>query len=295
MNRKIFAAVLCAAHLAWAVIPANPTCTEWEYASATRPSEENKITLEVVDTPVELHGCALLLNDDTLGCIESSEEPAAFEPEQSSLPDQYEIAGFPIIWQMPELPTGCEVTALTMALRFYGYDVSKTEVARRYLPTEYPYLSYGSDGNLYGPDLNQYFVGDPFSDWGYICGVPAILTAANDYLVVQGGGHTAINVSGSAPEELYALVAQDTPVVVWVTIEMADRYTPEGWYTESGEYVDWSTNDHGAVLVGYSEETVTIADPISGLIKYDRQQFESVFESRGRQCMILCESQEVAA
>lgn len=53
----------------------------------------------------------------------------------------------------------------------------------------------------------------------------------------------------------------------------------------------WSTQDHGAVLIGYSEETVTIADPISGMMEYDREQFES----RGRQCVILQETQEVAA
>ena len=75
--------------------------------------------------------------------------------------------------------------------------------------------------------------------------------------------------------------------MVWVTIGMEDRRTPEGWYTESGDYVDWSTNDHGAVLIGYTEDTVTIADPISGLIEYNRSQFERVFASRANQCVVL--------
>lgn len=122
-------------------------------------------------------------------------------------------------------------------------------------------------------------------------GVDASTSAS---LTIKGGGHTALDLTGAAPEELYTLVAQGTPVVVWVTIEMADRYTPDGWYTETGEYVDWSTNDHGAVLIGYSDETVTIADPISGQIEYSRRQFESVFESRGRQCVIISETQEAA-
>ena len=160
-------------------------------------------------------------------------------------------------------------------------------MAAEYLPTTNLSLTYGEDGVLYGPDLNRYFVGDPFSDWGYICGVPAIVTAADHYLLQHGGSHTAVDMTGSTPEDLYALVAKDTPVVVWVTIEMADRAETQSWYTESGEYVDWSTNDHGAVLVGYTEETVTIADPISGLVEYDREQFESVFEARGQQCVII--------
>ena len=43
---------------------------------------------------------------------------------------------------------------------------------------------------------------------------------------------------------------------------MQDRIAEDGWYTEDGEYVDWAYTDHGAVLIGYSKDTVTIADPI---------------------------------
>ncbi len=97
----------------------------------------------------------------------------------------------------------------------------------------------------------------------------------------------AVDYSGSTPEELYELVSEDVPVVVWVTIGMADRRETQGWYIESGDYVEWSTNDHGAVLIGYSDTTVTIADPIAGLVEYDRQQFERVFASRQNQCVVL--------
>lgn len=97
----------------------------------------------------------------------------------------------------------------------------------------------------------------------------------------------AVDKSGASPNELYEFVSKDKPVVVWVTISMLDRTTPEGWYTEDGDYVDWSVNDHGAVLIGYSGDTVTIADPISGIVEYSRTQFENVFNSRSRQCVIL--------
>ena len=139
------------------------------------------------------------------GNTEAMSEVAAKESASA------QIADFPIINQMPELPTGCEITALTMAL----------------------------------------------------------------------------NVTGSSPEELYERVSQGQRVVVWVTISMADRGSTEGWYTENGDYVDWSTNDHGAVLVGYTETTVTIADPISGRMEYAREQFEEVFASRDSQCVVL--------
>ncbi|MCD8069667.1 MAG: C39 family peptidase, partial [Lachnospiraceae bacterium] len=197
------------------------------------------------------------------------------------------IEDFEIIYQMPELPTGCEVVALTMALHYYGFDVDKTVMASDYLPTADAVFYVGSDGLKYGPDLNKYFVGNPFSNGGYICGTEAILTAANSYLEDVGSSMMAVDMTGASVEELYRLVSQDVPVVVWVTIGMTERYSTAGWYTEEGEYVEWSSNDHGAVLIGYTEDTVTIADPISGLVEYSREDFESVFESRGNQCVIL--------
>lgn len=202
-------------------------------------------------------------------------------------PEEYVIDNFPVILQMPELPTGCEITAMTMAIHYYGYHVDKTTMAAEYLPTVSANRYYGKDGRLYGNVLRKYFVGNPFTQAGYICGTEAILTAANAYLQEAGSSMQAVDKSGASPEELYELVSENTPVVVWVTIGMANRRPPQGWYTEDGAYVDWSTNDHGAVLIGYSEDTVTIADPISGMVEYSRAQFESVFASRSYQCVIL--------
>ncbi|MCD8326238.1 MAG: C39 family peptidase [Lachnospiraceae bacterium] len=208
-----------------------------------------------------------------------------------SIPDSgsssHLIGDFEIIYQMPELPTGCEIVAMTMVLHYYGYDVDKTEMASEYLPTAAASFYYGSDGLKYGPDLNKYFVGDPFTNAGYICGTEAILTAANSYLQDEDSTLKAVDMTGATAEELYELVGRDVPVVVWVTIGMVERYSTAGWYTEEGEYVEWSSNDHGAVLIGYTEDTVTIADPISGLVEYSREDFESVFESRGNQCVVL--------
>lgn len=201
--------------------------------------------------------------------------------------EEAQLNDFPIIMQMPELPTGCEITALTMVLNYYGYQVEKTVMATQYLPTTDLNLYYGNDGRLYGPDLNSYFIGDPASQAGYVCGTGAITTAADRFLEDNGSSLSALDISGTAPEELYQFVSDGIPVVVWVTIYMSQRAATQGWYTESGEYVEWSTNDHGAVLIGYTENTVTIADPISGQVEYDREDFEEIYRLRGSKCVVL--------
>ena len=220
---------------------------------------------------------------------EQTTQPAAVqngtpapEPEENFVL----IADFPVSLQTPELPTGCEVTALTMLLNYYGLPAGKTMMASEYLPKEEFKTSTGIDGKKYGPDLNKYFIGDPFSN-GITCGTGAIMEAARKYLKDQGSLLYPVDLSGSRVEELYSLIDQGYPVLVWVTISMQDRLTAEGWYTDNGEYVDWSSNDHGAVLIGYSENRILEADPLAGIVEYDKAQFEKVYESRGRHCVIL--------
>lgn len=208
-------------------------------------------------------------------------------PAASETADRYTISGFPIVYQMPELPTGCEVTALTMAMRYSGFNVSKTTMASRYLPTVSPIFYYGSDGRLYGPDMDKYFVGSPYTSEGYACGAPALCTAADKYFRDNKINMQAKDITGSTPSQLYSLVSQGTPVVVMVTINMVNRYADFSWYSPQKKYMSLCHNDHGAVLIGYSPTTVTLADPLAGKVTYSRRQFESVFSSRGRQCMIL--------
>ena len=51
---------------------------------------------------------------------------------------QVELDAQPIL-QNPELPTGCEVTALTAALNYLGYPVDKLTMADQYLTRAEPY------------------------------------------------------------------------------------------------------------------------------------------------------------
>ena len=198
-----------------------------------------------------------------------------------------QLTDFDIIEQYPELPTGCEITAMTMVLNYYGYQVNKVTMALDYMPKVQAEFYRSEDGRLMGPDLENFFVGDPTEETGYICGTGAIVTAANRYLADVGSDLTAAAMKNVQPEKLYDLIDQGTPVVIWCTINMEDRAETDGWYREDGTYMEWSTNDHGAVLIGYDEDTVIVADPIYSRITVSRDQFEKIFVKRGGQCVIL--------
>lgn len=93
-------------------------------------------------------GTALLLG--LFGCMSESEKSAGEEgaliqemPVESLKFTKFEgetkkssgkIEGVPMLFQDPELPTGCEVTALAMVLQYYGFDADKCELSDVYLP-----------------------------------------------------------------------------------------------------------------------------------------------------------------
>ena len=68
--------------------------------------------------------------------LEENMQEHLAEQESVIAESQHQINSFDIIFQMPELPTGCEITALTMVLNYYGMEADKVEMATKYLPTQ---------------------------------------------------------------------------------------------------------------------------------------------------------------
>ena len=192
------------------------------------------------------------------------------------------------VQQNPELPTGCEVTALTILLRHWGYDADKVDMASNYL-----YKSWGNaefrDGEKYADSFFEYFIGDPFGR-GYGCFAPAIVKTANKYISENGGGHQVIDLSGCDSETLYNYVADGIPVLVWATDGMIPPEYYETWYDrETGERLDWYLNEHCFVLAGFNLDagTVTMNDPIKGIIDYNMAKFEQRFAEMHRQAIVV--------
>lgn len=192
------------------------------------------------------------------------------------------------VLQLPELPVGCEITALTILLRYCGFDADKTDLARNYLPT-----SWGNarteDGKTYKDSFFNYFIGDPFSR-GYGCFANAIEKAANAYIADHGGGFTVKNISGAHPDVLYDYLAEGTPVLCWATDGMIEPEYYETWYDNAtGEQLDWYLNEHCFVLAGFnmSGDLVTLNDPMKGIIDYNINKFETRYEQMYRQAIVI--------
>lgn len=163
------------------------------------------------------------------------------------------IDDFICLNQNPELPTGCEVTSLTMVLNFLGYDAEKTDIADNYLKKEeYP------DANP-----NTTFVGTPFDEASFGCFAPVITDCANLY-----GAH-AINISGASIDRFCQYVENGQPVIVWATMDMEHTdYGSSVWIADDGQLIIWPGREHCLVMTGFdtAKDEVYMADPLTGEI-----------------------------
>ena len=181
-----------------------------------------------------------------------------------------------LIKQHPELPNGCEVTSLAMALNYYGYKIGKMELKEGYLPI-------GTE-NIY-----EYNIGDPAERKNsYGCYSPVIKRTADAFYADKGIKRTATDLTHCNIEELYYQVSQGEPVIVWATLYMDKRpYNIISWKID-GHVFNWKVPLHCMLLTGYDmkEGTVTLTDPIFGVVTHDKTLFETRWHQMGEQAVI---------
>ena len=185
--------------------------------------------------------------------------------------------------QNPELPTGCEITALTTALNYYGYDISKTEMSDEYLDKTIDKI-----GNFW-----EIYVGNPRKN-GFGCYAKPIVNAANRYLATQNNRHKAVNYSGTEFEELLKLVQDGTPVIIWITMygeeekDLREPFATVQW-TVDGKDIQWIAPEHCMVLIGYDIDrgVAIMSDPQRGIVEYDLETVKTRYLALHMQCVAL--------
>lgn len=194
------------------------------------------------------------------------------EPQETAIPVVYdapapseEPEGFVFShnadMQYPELPTGCEATALSTLLRMNGIEASKTEVADR-MPK--------------GEDFVNEFWGDPYTEQGWACMAPCVVATAKGFCPVE---KTPVDLTGTM------LVYLPAPCVVWVTMDLEDPIYSE--YESDGYTLLW--NPHCVVLLAAGEATVEVIDPLKGVQEYPFSTFNRAYMANGCQAVYIAD------
>lgn len=187
----------------------------------------------------------------------------------------------------PSLPTGCEATALTIALNYYGFNADKYDIAMNYLPR----MNF-TDG--YGADFRYVFPGNPSTSSGYGCYAPAITATANAYFTANKNASFAEDITGTEFSNLYEYINSGTPVIFLGTMGMKAPYYTSSWKTPDGNTVTWKAGEHCLVLIGYDKSagTVLVSDPLRGNVTYDADLVKQRYNDMGKNAVVIHKSDQ---
>lgn len=192
----------------------------------------------------------------------------------------------PLIMQFPELPRGCEVTALAMLFEYRGQKISKMKLAEEVKKDPTPY-KVDQSGRVYYGNPYDGFVGDMYN------------MANNGYAVYHGPiaelgttyfGDKLIDLTGGSFEDVLYFVAQGNPmwVITNATYEpLSDEYF-EIWHTPTG-IVKTTKKLHAVLITGFDSNYIYINDSLYGkpnrAIK--REGFQKAWEQMGNQAVTI--------
>lgn len=131
-----------------------------------------------------------------------------------------------VISQLPQMPTGCEITAVTMMLNYAGVNVSKQKAAKVM---------------HYSLNPNKGFIGSPYKKWplGYWVAPDGIKSVVKHYL------GTSKVMTGASMSAIKKKLVRSHLVVAWV-----------------GKFDGFS--NHAITLTGYHGKTLYYNDPWTG-------------------------------
>lgn len=191
----------------------------------------------------------------------------------------FQIADFPCVKQLPELPTGCEITSLTTVLNYYGFDVDKGSMADIYLNK----IPIGSDYPTVG------FWGDPRDSGSLGCYAPVISAATSNFLADRNASFAAANLTGTELTHLFTFIDRSQPVIVWTTIDLEEPRVVGSYTMPDGESFTWLAPFHCVVIYGYDldEGVLFVADPLRGNVTYPLRKFRARYEALGAQAVLV--------
>ena len=197
------------------------------------------------------------------------------EENRTSIPSRFVIDTDSIL-QEPELPTGCESVALTMALNSLGFSLDKTTIAD-------DYLVYNDSNLVIG------YVGDPYEYDGAGIFPHGLTSTANKYLKAQNSTQTAYDISGTDFEDLLVYIGGGYPVVMWSTIGYEDVEWSRDSFEFQGKKFRWYWNEHCVMLQGYDldDEDCYILDPLQGEVEIEIDRMKKIYDEIGKYAIVI--------
>jgi len=188
------------------------------------------------------------------------------------------------------IPTGCESVSTVAILNHLGIEITPEHFIEEFLPKK---SFYRSAGNVYGPDPNEYFAGDPFQRSSLGCFPNVIVKALKAMKNVGYSGTENMQISNLTGTPLSTLaesyISNEIPVLIWVTIGMKESKDGMTYLLEDGTPYTWRSQEHCVVLCGYDEKNYYIMDPLADgeIVGYSKGLVEMRYKEMKQSAVVI--------
>lgn len=222
--------------------------------------------------------------------VEKDEPKPPKPPKQPPVAKHKKLLDVPYIYQVNKYPTGCESVSTVMVMRYFGMSISVEDFIDKYLPKgTAPFQD--ETGERFGDDPRKVFLGNPYSNKGWGCYAPVIVTAANK--CIDRKKFEVENITGTDFETLcHTYIDKDIPVIVWATSGMAPLNPRKDSHTwniiGTSDTFTWKSPMHCLVLVGYDDNSYYFNDPQqSKNYRYTRSAVLTAYSAIGMQAVVI--------
>lgn len=181
----------------------------------------------------------------------------------------------------PRLENGCEITALSMLLRYHGYQTNKNQLANLL-----DYVPFSVNEHFYG-DPHDGFVGDIKTGINAMGVAIEPLAKVAQQVVSQGEN---VKAGHDVPfSTLREQIKKQVPVLVLITVDFKKPKT--------SDFLDWPTENgnmrvcrlcHAAVVVGIDKHYVYVNDPYGQKNRrVSIKRFKNSYRVMSRQALYL--------
>lgn len=184
----------------------------------------------------------------------------------------------PLVNQLPDLPNGCEVTSLSMLLKYYDINVSKLE-----LSSNIKHVSSFIDND---------YRGNPHIDFvGYMSIKNAGWCVYNEplYNVARKYTKRIRNYTDNDFVQVLKLVSKGHPVVIITTLKFDRVNDMQTWSTKQGK-VHVTPSSHACVITGYNKKKgiVYVNDPYGVKNKkVSLKKIQASYNQQGKQALYI--------
>lgn len=190
----------------------------------------------------------------------------------------------PLISQLPELPRGCEVTALAMLLQYNQVEAKKNELAKEVKKNPAQY-SVTDEGIHFG-NPHRGFVGDMYSFDTPGLGVyhEPIAELAAEYV----DKNRVYDFTGESFTQILDQLNEGRPV--WVIINATYKELSNDhfvtWLTDDGP-IEITMRQHSVLVTGYDHEYIYFNDPLQRDSKAKINDFNAAWAQMGKQAITI--------